>query len=65
MRDKERIPEICNRLKAAWAAHPDWRLGQLIANAVRAETGALNCDPFFIEDDKLIAGIESVSYYDR
>jgi len=65
MRDPNRISDFCDRLKAAWSVNPDWRLGQLIANAVRVETGAVNCDPFYIEDDKLIDGIELVSFGKR
>jgi uncharacterized protein YihD (DUF1040 family) len=32
MRDPERIPEMLEVLRAAWEAHPDLRLGQLLWN---------------------------------
>lgn len=58
MRDPERIDLMTEELRKAWHKYPDWRLGQLIANAVRAETGVVNCDPFFIEDDEMLVGIQ-------
>lgn len=37
--------------------YPEWRFGQIIANAVRAETGRMDCDPFYIEDEDLRRGL--------
>lgn len=50
MRDTERIDRIIELVRQAWNFVPDWRLGQLIANASR------DCgweDPYFMEDDYL------------
>ena len=53
MRDPKRIKKFCDRLAKAWeTAVPDWRFGQLISNILGG------CDPFFVEDDKMIEGIE-------
>lgn len=65
MRDKQQIEDMCSRLKRAWMSYPQWRLGQLIANGVRGATGAVNCDPFYIEDEKLMNGIEVVCFGKR
>lgn len=54
MRDPKRIRKFCNRLARAWEMVPDWRFGQLMVNAL----GELNRDPFFPEDDEMIAHIE-------
>lgn len=45
-RDPARIEPVIAALRAAWYAHPDLRLGQLIVNAGHP-------DPFNIEDDEL------------
>lgn len=58
MRDPDRIDPLINKLKAVWKDNPDWRLGQLIANVVRVETGAVNCDPFHIEDYEMDHGLD-------
>jgi hypothetical protein len=58
VRDPDRIDPLIETLRARWKEHPDWRLGQLIANAVRAETGRVNCDPFYIEDDEMLRGLD-------
>lgn len=43
-----------------WVQHPYLRLGQIIANCVRAYDGRLNCDPFYIEDEALIIGLHKL-----
>lgn len=48
MRNPARIPGVVAALMAAWTAHPDQRLGQLVFWA------ADGCDPFYIEDDVII-----------
>lgn len=58
MRNPDRIDPMIEQLRSIWKAHPDWRLGQLIANGVRAETGQMNCDPFYIEDEDLLKGLK-------
>lgn len=54
MRDPARIQKFCNRLAKAWRCHPDWRFGQLICNVF----GEMGADPFFPEDEEMIAFIE-------
>ena len=39
---------------------PELRVGQIIANAVRCATGAVNCDPYFISDDVLLLGLKEI-----
>lgn len=59
-RDPDRIDLVIHELERAWKRHPDWRLGQLIANAYRQQTGRVECDPFYLEDDKMLAGIRAM-----
>lgn len=63
MRDPKRIKPILNKLEEYWIKNPDLRLGQIIANCVREYDGRLNCDPFYIEDEDLIAGLEKLDSY--
>lgn len=38
--------------------HPDWRYGQIIANAVLSmKPGAIGTDPFYVEDSLLREGL--------
>ena len=48
MRNPKRIPEVLAALQKAWERHPDWRLGQVISNAL----GPGPQDVFFPEDDE-------------
>ena len=57
MRKSERIEPILNEIEKYWKKNPDLRLGQIIANCVRAFDGRVNCDPFYIEDDDLITAL--------
>ena len=57
MRDKKRIRAFCNRLARAWEMVPDWRFGQLMMNAL-GEMASMGRDPFFPEEDEMIAFIE-------
>ena len=61
MREFARIERILAKIERIWTTVPDWRLGQLIANADRA----LEVRLFFAEDtelekrlDDMIADIE-------
>lgn len=47
MRDVRRIDRITEKLRSAWRAQPDLRLGQLIANLHRD----IKCSTFYVEDD--------------
>ena len=59
MRDPARIPTILNKIKDFWEKYPDWRLGQLIVNAVKMESPDLIVPQvFYIEDDKLYRLLE-------
>ena len=57
IRDPKRIHSICQRLAAAWSLLPDWRFGQLMSN-IFANMRSDGKDPFFPEDDAMIAYIE-------
>ena len=57
MRDPKRIKVFCEKFAEVWEnSAPDWRFGQLICN-VFGEM-AMEIDPFFPEDDKMIEYIE-------
>ena len=56
MRDPRRIPGVLEKLRAAWEAAPDLRLGQLVCVlALDAGFG----DAFHIEDDSLAKAAEA------
>lgn len=57
MRDPNRITEFCDRLAKAWGKLPDWRFGQLMLNCF-GEMAGKGRDPFFPEEDEMIAFIE-------
>ena len=59
MRDPNRIPNVLAVLGRVWYENPDWRLGQVIANAVR-QTGRFDCDPFYIEDDEMVEALKEL-----
>lgn len=40
--------------------HPELRVGQIIANAVRRLDGRTDCDPYYITDKQLLAGLETI-----
>lgn len=60
MRDPNRIEPIITEIENFWKENPDLRLGQIIANCLRAYDGRLNCDPFYIEDDQLLKGLNNL-----
>lgn len=60
MRDPNRIEPIITEIESFWKDNPDLRLGQIIANCLRAYDGRLNCDPFYIEDDQLLKGLNNL-----
>lgn len=60
MRDPNRIKFIMKEIEEYWIQHPELRLGQIIANCVRAYDGRLNCDPFYIEDEALLVGLHKL-----
>ena len=48
MRDPKRIKRILKTVEEIWEKNPEWRLTQLIMNALN-----MNSDPYYIEDDVL------------
>lgn len=57
MRDPARIPVVIEALRAYWLAHPDMRLGQIIANAVHSNV-------FYIEDGNLKDAVNKMWEWD-
>ena len=51
------IIQLCVKLHAK---SPQWRFGQIIANAIRAYDGRLNCDPFAIWNEDLEIGLKNI-----
>ena len=51
MRDKSRIPKVLKLVEEVWTENPDFRLGQLIVNAVRPN--APTPEVFSVEDEIL------------
>lgn len=51
MRDPKRIESVLDQIREIWEQVPDWRLGQLIVNAVKP--GEPCPEVFYIEDTKL------------
>ena len=58
MRDPDRIPGFCARLAVAWRRVPDLRFGQFMCNMLGDFIRETGMDPFFPEDDVMIAFIE-------
>ena len=53
MRDLKRIKSYCDALATIWEMIPDWRLSQLMVNAIHAyqiERG----NPFYVEDENFL-----------
>ena len=49
--------EITNIILEIKRKHPQLRVGQIIANAVR-HAGYSNCDPYFIRDEDLLQALQ-------
>jgi hypothetical protein len=54
MRDPKRIMPFCNTLGTIWSAVPDWRLSQLMCNAIGAYINEHGHDPFHMEDSEFL-----------
>src|SRR4051812_16281087 len=54
MRDPERIDLVLERLGHLWRALPDWRLSQVIVNALDVTAPQV----FYAEDDRLLVGLQ-------
>lgn len=63
-RDPKRISAILTELGRIWGNNPDWRLGQIIENAVHppghSERGELTSWLFYLEDDALLTQLRKV-----
>ena len=57
---KNDISEILHLFLKLHIKYPKWRLGQIVANAVREFDGRVNCDPFYLSDEDLIIGLEKL-----
>ncbi|MFH1657913.1 MAG: hypothetical protein ABIG35_01245 [Pseudomonadota bacterium] len=54
MRNPDRIAETIREIERAWLAHPELRLGQLLANSVPG-------DVFHVHDEVLVAAVRNFS----
>jgi hypothetical protein len=57
---KDDTTEILHLLLKLQIQYPNWRFGQIIANAVRAYDGRVNCDTFHMSDDEILEGLENL-----
>lgn len=60
VRDEQQIDEFLNALKIYWKNHPDYRFGQIVANGVREITGAMDCDPFHVQDEEFLSALRQM-----
>jgi hypothetical protein len=58
-RDARRIGLMLSALEHYWRRYPDLRLGQIVGNFSRGT------DPYYIEDDDLIALLERAMHSDK
>lgn len=60
MRDPERIPEILAELYIYWTTpgNEDFRLAQIVGNSA-SMAGHPGNDPYYFEDDKLLAALKA------
>ena len=61
MRDPARIERILSQLREAWVQVPEWRLGQLIINALNAFEATDSKHLYNLEDDKMEKLLAAVS----
>lgn len=70
MRDKARIPIFIKEFETYWAAHPNLRFGQIVANmynihGVPGEHKLIGVDPFHIDDIESILILRALGDDDR
>ena len=58
MRDPNRIYKYCHELAEIWGKVPDWRLAQLMTNAMHQWAWSNKGDPFYAEDADFMKFIE-------
>ena len=54
MRDPNRIKDYCDGLATIWNLVPNWRLSQLMMNAIHSYTQERGNDPFYVEDEEFL-----------
>lgn len=54
MRNLSRIKPFCDTLATIWGLIPDWRLSQLMVNAINDYTKKYGHDPFYMEDQDFL-----------
>ena len=54
MRNPNRIDECCDKLANIWNRVPDWRLSQLMVNAISNYINEHGVEPFYMEDEEFI-----------
>jgi hypothetical protein len=59
MRDPARIDPLLDLIREVWTANPDWRLSQLVVNAIRPTEPCPQV--FSAEDEKLEAGLRALA----
>ena len=59
MRNPNRIQGYTERLANIWRMVPDWRISQLMTNAMYQWSWANKGDPFYAEDEEFIQFLEN------
>ena len=57
-RQQDEVTDILHAILVQHTEHPELRFGQMIANAVRAATGAVNCDPYHVSNEEMLIGLK-------
>lgn len=58
MRDSNRIYTCSNRLAEIWSKVPDWRLSQMMINALAMYQNRHGTDAFYMEDEEFLDFLE-------
>ena len=58
MRDSNRIYTYSNRLAEIWQKVPDWRLSQMMINALSIYQNRHGTDAFYMEDEEFLDFLE-------
>lgn len=59
MRPANRIYTNCNRLATIWHKVPDWRLSQMMINALAMYQNRHGTDAFYMEDEEFLDFLEN------
>lgn len=52
--------DIISRCRELHSKYPNWRFGQIVANAVRYFDGRVYCDPFHIDNKAILQGLDNL-----